>query len=208
VRRACRVGSVRDRFGRDVDAPEIGARRHVSPEIEERLPIAGTEQRRLLRLEPLRRRGNLDADPVAQRLPLQPRGVEGPELAADLARSMDEGALPENSYAVALDANGELVRTTETDGQIVTTAEEPGTSFGRRFMIDLINFLPVGTCSEPVPRQSQGGSTIAPLSRAPGSPRSGGVRPPAGKPGRPAPVRAAARAGTRRARAHRGPHRR
>jgi cardiolipin synthase C len=69
--------------------------------------------------------------------------VESPELAADLADYMDDGILPESSYHVTLDENGELIWTTKTNGQLVKLGEEPGTSFGRRFMVRLINALPI-----------------------------------------------------------------
>jgi putative cardiolipin synthase len=69
--------------------------------------------------------------------------VESEGLAEDLIDSMNEGVLPESSYHVTLDENDELIWTTEMDGQLIETHEEPGTSFGRRFMIGLIHILPI-----------------------------------------------------------------
>ena len=69
--------------------------------------------------------------------------VQSPKLAADLVDYVDDGVLPENSYRVRLEENGELVWVTEIDGQPISLREEPGTSFARRFMVWLINALPV-----------------------------------------------------------------
>jgi cardiolipin synthase C len=69
--------------------------------------------------------------------------VESPELAGQLIAWMDEGMLPENSYRVLLDDDGDLVWVTEIDGREVRYDEEPGSSFGKRFMTDLIMMLPV-----------------------------------------------------------------
>lgn len=69
--------------------------------------------------------------------------VESPELAAQVIEYMDEGVLPQNSYRVLLDANGDLVWVTETDGREVRYHHEPETSFGQRFMSGFIMMLPV-----------------------------------------------------------------
>ncbi len=69
--------------------------------------------------------------------------VESPELAEQVAAFMDEGVQPQNSYRVELDANGNLVWITETDGREVRYNKEPETSFGQRFMSDFIQLLPV-----------------------------------------------------------------
>lgn len=69
--------------------------------------------------------------------------VESPELAAELIAFMDEGVSPENSYRVELDRTGELVWITEEDGSVVRLTEEPGNTFSRQFMTDLIIALPV-----------------------------------------------------------------
>lgn len=56
---------------------------------------------------------------------------------------MDEGVLPENSYRVLLDEDGDLYRLTEVDGEVVRYDEEPGATFGNQLMTTLINILPV-----------------------------------------------------------------
>lgn len=69
--------------------------------------------------------------------------VESPELAARVAAYMDEGVLPENSYRVTRDDNGDLVWTTISDGQETTFDKEPETSGWKRFVADFIKILPV-----------------------------------------------------------------
>jgi putative cardiolipin synthase len=69
--------------------------------------------------------------------------VESPELAGQLIAWMDEGMLPENSYRVLLDDDDDLVWVTEIDGREVRYDEEPGSTFGKRFITDLIMMLPV-----------------------------------------------------------------
>ncbi len=69
--------------------------------------------------------------------------VESPELAAEVVAYMDEGVRPENSYRVLLNDEGDLVWVTEVDGQEVRYRKEPETTFGQRFLSDLIMSLPV-----------------------------------------------------------------
>jgi len=69
--------------------------------------------------------------------------VESPELAKQLIAYMDEGALPENSYRVLLDDDGDLVWVTEIDGEEVRYDEEPGATFTKTLMANLIMILPV-----------------------------------------------------------------
>ncbi|MDX5361949.1 MAG: phospholipase D family protein [Alphaproteobacteria bacterium] len=70
--------------------------------------------------------------------------IESPELAGRLIAYLDEGVQPDSSYRVTLDDDGNPIwTTTDTDGRAITLTREPGTSFGRRFMVDLINMLPV-----------------------------------------------------------------
>ncbi len=69
--------------------------------------------------------------------------VESPEVANQLVAHMDEGALPENSYRVLLDDDGDLVWVTEIDGQEVRYDEEPGATFAKSVMTNLIMILPV-----------------------------------------------------------------
>ena len=69
--------------------------------------------------------------------------VESPELAAQVLAYMDEGVLPENSYQLLLDDNGNLVWITADDGVEVRYDKDPMTTFGQRFMSGFIGILPV-----------------------------------------------------------------
>ena len=69
--------------------------------------------------------------------------VESAELAEQVVAYMDEGVMPQNSYHVMLDEAGNLVWTTETDGQEVRYSKDPGSSFWQRFKAGFIRLLPV-----------------------------------------------------------------
>ena len=69
--------------------------------------------------------------------------IESPELAEQVVAYMDEGVRPENSYRVTLDEDGQLVWTTEIDGEEVSYRKDPETTFGQRFMSGFIMLLPV-----------------------------------------------------------------
>jgi putative cardiolipin synthase len=69
--------------------------------------------------------------------------VESAELAEQVIAYMDEGVLPENSYQVLLDDEGDLVWMTETDGVDVKFHKDPETGFWNRFVSGLIELLPV-----------------------------------------------------------------
>ncbi|MEA2094578.1 MAG: phospholipase D family protein [Pseudomonadota bacterium] len=69
--------------------------------------------------------------------------VESPELAAQVLAYMDEGVLPENSYRVLLDGDGDLVWVTEVEGHEVRFHVEPETGLWERFMSGFIQILPV-----------------------------------------------------------------
>jgi putative cardiolipin synthase len=69
--------------------------------------------------------------------------VESPELSRQVIAYMDEGVLPQNSYRVLLDDDGELVWTAEVDGEEVRYHDEPKTTFGQRFLSDFIMLFPV-----------------------------------------------------------------
>ena len=69
--------------------------------------------------------------------------IESPELAERLVAYMATGVVPANSYHVLLDANGEVVWETVTDGQTVRYQDEPDTGFRRRFVTDLLKLLPI-----------------------------------------------------------------
>jgi cardiolipin synthase C len=51
--------------------------------------------------------------------------------------------VPDNSYRVLLDPNGEIVWETVKDGQRVRYQEEPEAGFRRRFVADLFKLLPI-----------------------------------------------------------------
>ena len=69
--------------------------------------------------------------------------VESPELAAQLQAYMDEGVLPENSYRLELDDDGDLVWITEDDGVEVRYDKDPLSTFGQRVTSGFIGMLPV-----------------------------------------------------------------
>jgi putative cardiolipin synthase len=69
--------------------------------------------------------------------------VQSPELAQQLAAFMDEGVLPENSYRVIIDEDGDLIWITEDGGTEVRYNKEPETTFGQRFTSGFIKMLPV-----------------------------------------------------------------
>ena len=69
--------------------------------------------------------------------------VESPELAAQLLAYMDEGILPEHSYRLQLDDDGDLVWITEDDGVEVRYHTDPLSTFGQRFMSGFIGILPI-----------------------------------------------------------------
>ena len=67
--------------------------------------------------------------------------VESPELAGQVVAYMDEGVLPENSYRVQLDEDGNLVWITEKDGQEVRYTMEPESTFWQRFVAGFVQML-------------------------------------------------------------------
>ena len=69
--------------------------------------------------------------------------VESPELARQVIAYMDEGVLPQNSYRVELDEDGDLVWITEKDGEEVRYIWEPESTFWQRFASGFIKMLPV-----------------------------------------------------------------
>jgi len=69
--------------------------------------------------------------------------VESPELAVQLLAYMDEGILPENSYRLMLDEDGDLIWITEDDGIEVRYDKDPLSTFWQRFMSGFIGILPV-----------------------------------------------------------------
>jgi len=67
--------------------------------------------------------------------------VESPELAGQVVAYMDEGVLPQNSYRVQLDDDGNLVWITEKDGQEVRYTNEPESTFWQRFVAGFVKML-------------------------------------------------------------------
>jgi putative cardiolipin synthase len=69
--------------------------------------------------------------------------VESPELTAQVVAWMDEGVLPENSYRVLLDEDGDLQWVTEYDGEEVRFDTDPESTGWQRFATGFIRILPV-----------------------------------------------------------------
>ncbi len=69
--------------------------------------------------------------------------VESPELAKQVAEYMDIGVLPENSYKIMLEEDGQLYWLTKENGQQVRYDTEPKTTTWQRFMSGLIQLLPI-----------------------------------------------------------------
>ena len=69
--------------------------------------------------------------------------IESPELAAQVIAYMDEGVLPENSYRVLLDADGDLYWVTETNGKTERYDHDPNSSAWQRAKVRFIRMLPV-----------------------------------------------------------------
>jgi putative cardiolipin synthase len=69
--------------------------------------------------------------------------IESPELAAQVIAYMDEGVLPQYSYRVLLDANGDLYWVTETDGKPERYDHDPNSTAWQRAKVRFIRMLPV-----------------------------------------------------------------
>ena len=69
--------------------------------------------------------------------------IESPELAAQVIAYMDEGVLPQDSYRVLLDANGDLYWVTETDGKPERYDHDPNSTAWQRAKVRFIRMLPV-----------------------------------------------------------------
>jgi putative cardiolipin synthase len=69
--------------------------------------------------------------------------VESPELAEQVIAFMDEGVLPENSFRVRVDEDGDLVWITRDDGEEVRFRTDPHSSFWARMVSGFIAWLPV-----------------------------------------------------------------
>jgi cardiolipin synthase C len=69
--------------------------------------------------------------------------VESPELAAMVARFMDEGVKPDRSYRVLLDERGNMYWETEDGGKPLRYNVDPLSTFWQRWNAGLIRLLPV-----------------------------------------------------------------
>jgi len=69
--------------------------------------------------------------------------VESPKLAAQVIAWMDEGVLPQNSYRVVLDKDGDIEWVTEYDGKEVRFDKDPESTAWQRFVTGFIRILPV-----------------------------------------------------------------
>jgi putative cardiolipin synthase len=69
--------------------------------------------------------------------------IESPELAAQMIAWMDEGVLPQNSYRVLLDEDGDLQWVTEYDGRQVRFDKDPESTGWQRFVAGFIGILPL-----------------------------------------------------------------
>ena len=69
--------------------------------------------------------------------------IESPELAAKVIAYMDEGVLPQYSYRVQLDADGDLYWVTETNGKTERYEHDPNSTTWQRAQVRFIRMLPV-----------------------------------------------------------------
>ena len=69
--------------------------------------------------------------------------VESPELAAIVARYMDEDVKPDRSYRVLLDERGKMYWVTEDGGKPLRYDVDPLSTFWQRWNAGLIRLLPV-----------------------------------------------------------------
>lgn len=69
--------------------------------------------------------------------------IESPELAKQVVAWMDEGVLPENSYRVLLDKDGNLTWVTNDNGREVVYHQDPLSTAWQRFQAGFIGILPV-----------------------------------------------------------------
>ena len=69
--------------------------------------------------------------------------MESPKLAAQVVAWMDEGVLPENSYRVVLDEDGDIEWVTEYEGKEVRFDTDPESTAWQRLVTGFIRILPV-----------------------------------------------------------------
>jgi len=86
--------------------------------------------------------GSLNMDPRAGEINTEAvLYVKSEELARHVIAYMDEGVLPQNSYRVQLDDDGNLIWITEKDGQEVRYTHEPESTFWQRFVSGFVQML-------------------------------------------------------------------
>ena len=56
---------------------------------------------------------------------------------------MDEGTTPGSAFRLSLDADGDIVWTTELDGKVITFDADPQTSLWQRILIEMVGWLPI-----------------------------------------------------------------
>ncbi len=69
--------------------------------------------------------------------------IDSPEIAAQVAELMDGGVAPGSAYHVTLDEKGDLLWTTQVDGQEVRYHSDPTIGFWRRLQIGILRLLPM-----------------------------------------------------------------
>jgi cardiolipin synthase C len=69
--------------------------------------------------------------------------IDSPEVAGQVGELMDEGVAPGSAFHVTLDANDNLVWSTENNEGKVEYYTDPETNLFYRFMVDLIGLLPI-----------------------------------------------------------------
>ena len=69
--------------------------------------------------------------------------IDSPEVAGQVGELMDEGVAPGAAFHVTLDANDNLVWSTENNEGKVEYYTDPETNLFYRFMVDLIGMLPI-----------------------------------------------------------------
>ena len=69
--------------------------------------------------------------------------IDSPEIAGQVGELMDEGVSPGAAFHVTLDANDNLVWSTENNEGKVEYYTDPETNLFYRLMVDLIGMLPI-----------------------------------------------------------------
>jgi putative cardiolipin synthase len=69
--------------------------------------------------------------------------VHSPELARQVADSVEKDLAPENSWRLSLDEKKKVLWVGETDGEEVRFSKDPHTRFWKRFLAGFFSFLPI-----------------------------------------------------------------